>query len=424
MTDRMRRRSWFWGLLAVLVASFQLPVFLDSLRPDSHEGMDFFQEWSSAKNWQQGRPVYEDLDLAAERYLGRPRIPGEQWLFAKNAHPPPAVLLALPFAWVGYPGAMLAWNLLSLTALVATLWLIARGLHVRVELWMAFALIALGLLANPLRQQVNHGQLNLLLLLIIVLAWMAHRSERGIVAGGLIGFAAAVKVFPGFLVLFFALRGRWISVIAASATFVGMCIVSALVLGPDSWHAYVQEVAPTVSGFRNLWVNASLAGFWAKWFAEGAMNPSQLVGPPDIPPLWAAPRLAAAGWMLTAMTVIAVWAQAMRRLGEDQAFGASIIVMLLLSPVTWDHYFLLLILPVAFLWLRFPEPHLERSVLIVVLVILALSPLVFANAVTSSGRLLPLVGVSVHFFALCVLLMLSLRQGSASRGGRSLLPAA
>ena len=78
---------------------------------------------------------------------------------------------------------MLAWNLLSLTALVASLWLIARGLHVRLELWMAFAMIALGLLANPLRQQVNHGQLNLLLLLIIVLAWTAHRQGHWIVAG-------------------------------------------------------------------------------------------------------------------------------------------------------------------------------------------------------------------------------------------------
>jgi Glycosyltransferase family 87 len=409
----IRSRTLLWAVLALFVCVVRGPEFISSLRPQPTQGMDFFQEWSSARNWREGLPIYMDLDDAAQRHLGRQRVADERWLFVKNAHPPAAVLLALPIATFSYPNGMLAWNLLSFVALAVALWLIVRGLRLPVEPWMVFPLIVVALLCNPFRQQVNHGQLNLMLLAVIVGAWAAERSSRLRAAGALIGLAAAIKLFPAFLLLYYAVRRRWEVVMWGLAAFFLATLLSIAVLGVEALTSYVRDVMPAVSGYRNLSVNASLQGFWMKWFDEGAIHPLTVPRLPDIPPLFEHPVLATSGFMLSALMVLWAWTRAVRRLEPDLAFGLTLITMLMLSPVTWDHYFLLLLLPVVLLWRTFPEPRWERIALILFLIPLAMSPTTFATASTGTNTFVALVGVSVHFFALTGLFLLALRSPRA-----------
>ena len=44
----------------------------------------------------------------------------------------------------------------------------------------------------------------------------------------------------------------------------------------------------------------------------------------------------------------------------DEAFGLTVIGMLLVSPVTWDRYLLLLLLPLAFTWVRLRRLRMTR----------------------------------------------------------------
>ena len=74
---RPSARPRIWAVLALIVAVTQGPSFVDSLRPEPTEGVDFFQEWSSARNHLEGHPVYDDLETAAGRYVGYRRGPGE-----------------------------------------------------------------------------------------------------------------------------------------------------------------------------------------------------------------------------------------------------------------------------------------------------------------------------------------------------------
>src|SRR5262245_1765453 len=60
-----RRRLW---IVTCLVVCFLAgPGFLRSLRPARDVGIDFFQEWSSAKNALSGLPIYGNHVEAAER---------------------------------------------------------------------------------------------------------------------------------------------------------------------------------------------------------------------------------------------------------------------------------------------------------------------------------------------------------------------
>ena len=54
---------------------------------------------------------------------------------------------------------------------------------------------------------------------------------------------------------------------------------------------------------------------------------------------------------MTAVTVAVCWSSSTRD-DRDRAFALAVVAMLLVSPITWTHYFLLLLMPLALLWMR------------------------------------------------------------------------
>jgi hypothetical protein len=347
-------RRWLWPALAVVVGCLQGPNFIETLRPPP-EAADFFQEWASARNVFRGAAVYTEHAEAVRLYLKHdvPKEPGPYIRF--NAHPPTSVLLALPFAALGYSDATLAWNLASLAAFGASLWLLVRGLGIATAKWGVFPAAALLLTCSPVRQQVNLAQLNMVLLLVTGV-WAAERSGRPRLAGALLGAATAVKLFPGFLFLFFLLRRRWSVVLVGVVSLAALTGATALILGTDAYRDYVRVVLPEVSRFRSGWFNASLAGFWEKVLGEGAWHYDR-----HILPVVNAPRLARTGTLLARVGVLVLWARAVWRARTpaegDHAFGLSLIAMMLLSPITWDHYFVILALPSIQLWIGLPHSN-------------------------------------------------------------------
>jgi hypothetical protein len=331
--------------VAVVILRFQVPPFLENLRPSRGVIYDFFQEWASARNHFQGLPVYTDQNQTAARYLGyRPR-PGDQPMLQYNAHPPPSVLLVLPLADLDYPEAFQAWSLLSLAALGLSVAVIVRQLPLGLTAWSILPLAALLLLCNPFWQNLNQGQLNLVLLLLCTAAWAADRSDRPTAAGALLGVATAIKLFPGFVFLYFLARRQVRPVIAGAVTFLGVTGLTVALLGPEAYRDYVTLVLPSLEKYRVWWPNLSLAGFWHKLFNSSGSH---------IIPLWQSPALAWAGTLLSDLVVsgLAAWmaGRSRSRAECDLAFAATLTAMLLVSPIAWDHYFTLLFLPLFLLW--------------------------------------------------------------------------
>jgi len=393
-----KARWWLWLALTALVCAMQGPRFIQSLRPPRTEGVDFFQEWASARNLFEGQPVYGPTGEALERYLGLRLPDNKQLTIGVNAHPPTSVLLAAPFCVLDYPDAVLAWNLVSLAALGLSLWLVFRQLRVQWSLWGFAPLVTLLLLFGPLRQQVNQGQLNLVLLLLVVGAWASERSGRLGLAGGLVGAAAAIKLYPGFLLVYFLLRKQWCALAAGVITLIALTGLTAAVLGPGAYRSYLREVLPTLDQYRGGWNNCSLVGFFTRLFdppspnlsplersalEAGAGGPQALSAAPPgdgeaaqnfavdsmlacvTRPLLYCPPLVLVGSGLACAGVMGllawvVWKSSGR--GQaDLAFGLSIVAMFLVAPIAWDHYLILLLIPWALIWVRLPSSALARG---------------------------------------------------------------
>ena len=338
--------------LSVLLFAALGPGFIRTLKPAPREGIDFFQDWSSARNWRENVPIYTDLRFTAERYLGRRFAPGEEAAVLRNAHPPSSVLITLPFAWLSYPTATAVWNALSILCFGSALWIIARVRGTRPHGWWILPAAALLLTCNPFRHQVEMGQINGLLLALLVGMWVADRFDWYRTAGVLLAIATAIKLTPGLFFVFYVLRRRWSVVIWGALAGMAITALTAAVIGLESYESYLKDVLPLSSRYTPMRINASLAGLWSKWFDTGVV--SHLTLEQIARPLSHNPVIARVGFAVSAAIVLYFLARTTTRarLPEqiDLATGGCVSAMLLLSPATWDHSFLLLALPAAALW--------------------------------------------------------------------------
>ena len=123
-------------------------------------------------------------------------------------YPPFAAMLLAPFAFLPWTAAWVLLFVLSLTALAATLYVVARrawpdGGSGGALLVAALALPVL-LWIEPVLETFEFGQVNLILMGLVAVDCLAPRTRwpRGL----LVGVAAAIKLTPAAFVLFFLLR--------------------------------------------------------------------------------------------------------------------------------------------------------------------------------------------------------------------------
>lgn len=362
----------FWIFVALIAISLQARSFVTHLRPEEGMVLDFFQEWASARNYFENVPIYTHQAVSMRRYLhGEPyAVPMD--LIEYNAHPPTSVLFVLPLGLLSYSNAWLLWSLFSLLCLGLSVWQFRRFHPSALTLWSLLPCTALLLWCNPFRQQMNQGQLNLVLLLLLAGTWAADRSERPWLAGSLLGAAMAFKLFPGYLFLYFAARRQWRPLAAGIATFLVLTVATMAVLGTQCYYDYAMIAVPSLEKYRVYWQNISLAGLWHKLFNSAGSH---------VVPLWQSPPLAWTATLIsdaavTALTAWFIWRSRSRR-EHDLAFSLTVIAMLLVSPITWDHYFTLLFLPLFLLWCWVPPRGLTRVAFWLLLIGLWLAPLFY-----------------------------------------------
>lgn len=279
------------------------------------------------------------------------RIPTCGMLF-NVPHPPAYFLLIGPFALLPLPWAAALWDLVGLVALWISVALIARELRLAPSPWALALLLALLLTWSPLLQTLLEAQISPLLLLLFTLAWRWARRGRSGWAGAALGVATAVRLFPGLAVVYFLIRRDWRAVGVASAVFVGMeALATPLVGGLPSVIAYATRESPATTA---EWIthehNVSLWGFTHLLF----------LGPRDVTALLPAPWLAAPltyallAALLGALALRTYRRRALPPAADDATFLAYLPAMLLASPLTWQHYFVILLLPLLVVLARLP----------------------------------------------------------------------
>lgn len=329
-----------WLIIGLWSWSWLGPTWLRAMRPQPDQIVDFYQDWGSARNYWCNLPVYAPHSTSIPRHLRLSSNPMPSIEY--NIHPPSSILMALPLGRLSYPDAVLVWNLVSLGALTASIIIVARLLPVPSLLYLpAVALLPFCL---PVLGNLQMGQMTMILSFLLTVMWALERSGWRSMGGAFLGAAAAVKLFPIYLAVYYVLQRQVRPLLAALASLVILTVITVLVLGLDSYADYVGIVLPWNSQFRIFGYNLSIAGFWHKLF--NPLNEGE-----KIIPLWRSLAVARWGTICSNLAITAVLVtvtrQAQTRSQYDLAFATTMIGMLLVSPVTWDTSLLLLLAPIA-----------------------------------------------------------------------------
>ncbi|HTF53020.1 MAG TPA: glycosyltransferase family 87 protein [Pseudonocardia sp.] len=304
MTDVLRRLPNKIAPLvagaALLVAAW-LYVRFGSLNmarlasPDMRVHVDFDSFWSSAVALRQHTDLYRTGSL----------LP--------NLDPPVLAVLLSPLTELDVLPAYRLFALLTTVMVVGASVAVAEwtGLSAR---WAAVAVAAL-LLSAPLQSTVALGQVYGLLAVALTVAWVAERRGRLGWSGVALGLAIALKPSLLPLLLWPVVRRRWRSLLAALAagavaTAVGVVAAGWSAIG--DWLGLLRTVQ--VTGFLD---NDSLAALAVRWHL----------------PAWVGYLVAAA------LLVVTLW-RARRR--PEHAIWSITAAALLLAPIAWNNYLVLL----------------------------------------------------------------------------------
>ncbi|MFI6206281.1 glycosyltransferase 87 family protein [Streptomyces sp. NPDC051041] len=267
------------------------------------------------------------------------RVPGTPYGFT---YPPFAAVAMGPMALLDLRTAIAVALLLDLAALALVLRVLAGPARPR-HGWYGWALVACALaLFEPLRDTVSFGQVNVLLLaLVLADAWLLT-TGRTRWAGAGIGLAAAVKLTPALFIGLLLVARRWRAAAVATAVAAGATALAARI-APDASRFYWTEAMwdTTRIGRLDYVSNQSLQGVLARLGETGH-----------------------AVWAAAALPVLGVWAWRARRAaaaGEwTAAFALTGLAACLVSPITWVHH-LVWLLPSFAVLVRAGRPRVAGA---------------------------------------------------------------
>ncbi len=270
-------------------------------------GYDFLAYHAAADRVLHGQPAYDTSYQAA----------GGFGLFY---YPPTFLPLVLLFGLLPASVATGVWTALLLAAFAAGVALLPVSRRTR---WLVVLLAGQ---SWPFLYAIKLGQVGPLLFLLFVAGW--RWLDRPVVLGVTGALGAAIKLQPGLVLAWGLLTRRWAAVTTGAAVLLGLAVAATLLAGGQSWTDFwvlVGRVSDPIATPHNVTPGAVA-------FQYGASR-----------------ELAAAiQWISMGLVAVAVvWAAL--RLPSGPSYLVAVVASQLLSPILWDHYAMLLLLPVAWM---------------------------------------------------------------------------
>jgi hypothetical protein len=216
--------------------------------------------------------------------------------------------------------------------------------------------------ARPILSDLHHGNINILILALIVGALAAWRKGYDVLAGLLLALAITYKVTPALFIPYFAWKRSWRTVFATGLGIgVFLLAVPSVVLGPAFngqclamwWHRILSPyITQDVMSVQE--VNQSMIGVLSRLLTQGREGRYERLLDLNLAS-WSPSTVATLAKVLSfgflALLLGLSRTRTDRRddsrlLGE---FSLVVLTMLIVSERSWKHHFVTLLLPYAYL---------------------------------------------------------------------------
>jgi hypothetical protein len=355
---------WLFGVLALAgILSYALWALNGGLvREGNWIGVDFHVYYQAAMVLRRGEDVY-----AAG--ISPPYV-----------YPPLLAALVIPLSLLNITAATIVWKVLQHVCLLVAggvlVAMLPRGVRP-----LAAGLLLFGLMTVPLRDEIQVGESNSLVLALVAgalwFAWRATLDEHPstafslagvrvapphIAAGALLGLAAGIKVLPVLLVAYFWWRGPRGVALAATVLFLLLQAVQLIFVPSAAGYWLVQFPALFGQAFPFL-DNQSLNAFVARAVVPVLDPSTNVIDAEALRPwlTWGANLLVLAGSVIALRrSDVAAWASHPRGGAVRLLLEAGLVLLTtnLVSGSTWLHHLVALAVPLCGLlgawWLALP----------------------------------------------------------------------
>jgi len=295
-------------VLAILVFAGAIALILASA--GDTWGYDFHAYANAAQRLLDGQPLYDpSVDVAGP--------------FAIYLYPPPFAVAFIPFAILGDQAGLYAWTALLIGSTVAAIALLPLSTPLR---WLMLLLAGLDW---PVLYSIKLGQVGPILLLLFVLGW--RWLDRPIGLGTTIGIGTLIKVQPALIGVWAVLTRRPMAAAVGAGIVIVAVVVTLPLVGVSAWSDYVtllRTISEPVTTPHNFTVGAFL---YQAGVSPATANLVQ--------------------WVVVVATLVVVlvatvWLEA------EGSYVVAVVATQLVSPLLWDHYAVVLLLPTAWLLAR------------------------------------------------------------------------
>jgi alpha-1,2-mannosyltransferase len=298
------------ALPVVAILSFALGTGAVLAAAGDTLGFDFLAYHQAAVRLLHGQSLY---DMSYSQTGG----------FGLFYYPPTFAPLLLPLGLLSAQAATWTWIALSVAAFLAGVAILPVARPVR---WWIVLLAGWSL---PFVYGLKLGQVGPILLLAFAVGWRWRDDPVRLGASSALG--AAIKLQPGLILAWALLTRRFRAVIVGAIVLVALAALAALLAGltawPDFWQL-LRTVSDPITTEHN--------------FTPGAVA-YQLGAPAGT---------AAAVQALSTLGVLVAFVAAIRLATDEASYLVAVVASQLVSPIVWDHYAMLLLLPVAYLLAR------------------------------------------------------------------------
>ncbi len=336
MTASNKQRL-LWAVLAACLTMFGMTLFTSgaaAVRDFAH--LDFYDYWLAARALLVGQSPYDGAWADAMATTeGLPFVQGSNYIYA-----PWLAVVLRPLAMMDPSIAAGLWFALSAVTMMVIV--------VRTTADSQWAALPL-LLFPPVLFSLFVGQINLLLLGAVV-AGFALRERRPALAGVLFALAAATKVGPVLLLAVMAAHRRWRLLGAALGTLALLAVVG-IVGAPGATTTWIDTVLPSTMAMaphHGHPANQSVYALLIRMCAPNQWTTPWVHAPALVP--WLARGVAVAMLALLALRIGRRASEG--RQSEPVDAASAITAIVILSPLSWESSYALLLAPLLWLWRR------------------------------------------------------------------------
>jgi alpha-1,2-mannosyltransferase len=326
----LKSESGLLRLLSWLGIAFGLVILaLEQVSLKGYRGSDFYFFYNAVQR-ALGNPatLYNDVDGVA----------GTAESLQGFLYPPPSIAMLLPFG-LGSPEtgfALLSWGALLAAIVALWLWLGAlRDAGIAAPDRAARIMLMLLALASGPVFTCRAGQVDTLILLIIVTGTVLAFRNRAVAGAALLAFGAWVKIYPALLMLPIVVdrKRRWPAILGFGAGVVIVPAFAALVFPPSVWWTYFTEMMPVMAG-RTI-VNIDNQSLIADIVRLTLPHKQALTTYDTV----AVSSLLRNGVALAGLVIIAAAQWRVWRTGAPQLVvaGVAMAVISLIAPLGWSH---------------------------------------------------------------------------------------